>query len=332
MTNATNHNQNSTKAKSTKAKSKAHQQAGVKTDVKQVITDRIVALMERGTEAWKKTWKAAAAAGMPCNASTGAPYRGVNILILWAQREEAGFSSNRWMTYKQAQAVGAQVRKGEKSVTCVYFEMLKRKEPQDGEAEFFPMAKAFSLFNLDQIDNVPEQLQDYISDMTPPAFSQDEIAEQFIAASGAQIEHHGTRAFYRPSTDTIVLPEREAFISPANYYATACHELTHWTGHTSRLDRDFSKSRRFGDEHYAFEELVAELGSAFLAGHFGFIDATVENHASYLASWIKVLKNDKSAIFTAAKHASAAYEFLADLADPATEQGEEQTPAMQTAA
>lgn len=332
MTNTTNHNQRNNNRKSY-SKRGALQQAGGKTDVKQVITDRIVALMERGTEAWKKTWKAAAAAGMPCNASTGAPYRGVNILILWAQCQEAGFKSNRWMTYKQAQAAGAQVRKGEKSVTCVYFEMMKRKEPQEGEAEFFPMAKAFHLFNLDQIDNLPEDLKEPTeTDMTPPPFSHDEYAEQFIEATGAQIEHHGSRAFYRPSTDTIVLPEREAFISPANYYATACHELTHWTGHTSRLDRDFSKSRRFGDEHYAFEELIAELGSAYLAGHFGFIDGTVENHASYLASWIKVLKNDKSAIFTAAKHASAAYEFLTGLADPATEQGEEQTPAMQTAA
>ena len=332
MTNTTNHNQKNNSRKSY-SKSKAHQQAGGKTDVKQVITDRIVALMERGTEAWQKTWKVAAAAGMPCNASTGAPYRGVNILILWAQCQEAGFRSNRWMTYKQAQAVGAQVRKGEKSVTCVYFEMMKRKEPQEGEAEFFPMAKAFNLFNLDQIDNLPEDLKEPTeTDMTPPPFSHDELAEQFIEATGARIEHHGNRAFYRPSTDTIVLPEPEAFIAPANYYATACHELTHWTGHASRLDRDFSKSRRFGDETYAFEELVAELGSSFLAGHFGFIDATVENHASYLASWIKVLKNDKSAIFTAAKHASAAYEYLAELTADATEQGEEQAPAMQTAA
>lgn len=328
MTNTTNHN-----PKNSKSNRKAHQQAGVKTDVKQVITDRIVALMERGTEAWKQTWKAAAAAGMPCNASTGAPYRGVNILILWAQCEEAGFKSNRWMTYKQAQAVGAQVRKGEKSVSCVYFEMLKRKEPQQGEAEFFPMAKAFNLFNLDQMDNLPEDLQEETeTDMTPPPFTHDELAEQFIEATGARIEHQGNRAFYRPSTDTIVLPEPEAFITPASYYATACHELTHWTGHTSRLDRDFSKSRRFGDETYAFEELVAELGSSFLAGHFGFIDATVENHASYLASWIKVLKNDKSAIFTAAKHASAAYEYLADLAADTAEQGEEQAHTMQTAA
>lgn len=328
MTNTTNHNQ-----KNKTRKNKAHQQAGVKTDVKQLITDRIVALMEQGTEKWQQTWKAAAAHGMPCNASTGAAYRGVNILILWAMRQEAGYISNRWMTYKQAQAVGAQVRKGEKSVTCVYFEMMKRKDPQPDEAEFFPMAKAFSLFNLDQIDNVPEDMQDYISDLTPPPFTQNEVAEQLLRDSGAKIEHHGNRAFYRPSTDTIVLPAPEAFITPANYYATACHELTHWTGHSSRLDRDFSKSRRFGDEHYAFEELIAELGSAFLAGHFGFIDATVENHASYLAAWIKVLKNDKSAIFTAAKHASAAYEYVLELSGYAAEQGEDQEGrSLQTAA
>lgn len=322
MSNATQNNQNNRNGK-------AHQKAGGKSDVKQMITDRIVALMERGELEWQDTLKQGATAGMPRNASTGAPYRGVNVLILWAMRAEAGFMSNRWMTYKQAQAAGAQVRKGEKSVTCVYFEMLKCKDPQEGEAEFFPMAKAFSLFNLDQMDNVPAELLDPVK-VEPAPFTANEQAEQFIAATGAQIEHHGIRAFYRPSSDNIVLPAREAFISPENYYATACHELTHWTGHASRLDRDFSKARRFGDRHFAFEELVAELGASFLSGYFGFIDATVENHASYLASWIEVLKNDKSAIFTAAKHASAAYDYLLELVATA-EQGERQAPQLQAA-
>lgn len=155
-------------------------------------------------------------------------------------------------------------------------------------------------------------------------FCRHEEAERFLMAAGARTDHSGHRAFYRPSTDHIILPEREAFITPANYYATACHELTHWTGHESRLDRDFSKSSRFGDEHYAFEELVAELGASFLCGHFGFIDATVENHASYLASWIKVLKNDKNAIFTAAKHASSAYDYLMTLTGKDTESEQRQ--------
>lgn len=286
-------------------------------DVKQEITDKIIELMEKGTEAWKKTWSVAATNGMPVNALTGAPYRGVNVVVLFMASATHGYTSNKWMTYKQAQSVGAQVRKGEKSVTCVYFDMVKKRGAEEGEEDaLIPMAKAFSLFNLDQIDNLPEQMKEAPAEQ-PREFNRVEEAEQFLKATGAVISHGGSRAFYRPSTDEIRMPEPEAFISPENYYATALHELTHWTGHTSRLDRDFSKAKRFGDEHYAFEELVAELGAAYLCGEFGFIDATVENHASYLAGWIKALKNDKNAIFTAAKHASAAYDFLIDLARPA---------------
>lgn len=294
---------------------KAHQKAKVKKDIKQDITNQIIKLMESGSETWQKTWRDAAAAGLPTNATTGIPYRGVNVLLLWAQRIEQGFASNRWMTYRQARTAGAQVRKGEKSITCVYFEMIKKKNTRDQEEnEFFPMIRAFSLFNLDQIDDVPATLLDpNIEAPHGQPFCYHSKAEEFLTATGAHIEHRGHRAFYRSSTDQIVVPKREAFITPENYYATACHELTHWTGHESRLARDFSQSKRFGDEHYAFEELVAELGASFLCGHFGFINATVENHASYLTSWIKVLKNDKSAIFTAAKHASNAYDYLMTL-------------------
>lgn len=168
--------------------------------------------------------------------------------------------------------------------------------------------RAFNLFNLDQIDNVPDELKDEIIAQPKPGFDFNAQAEEFLQATGAKITHRGNRAFYRPSTDEIILPQPEAFITPENYYATACHELTHWTGHKSRLARDFEG--RFGDESYAFEELIAELGASFLCGHFGFIDATIENHASYLSSWIKVLKNDKNAIFIAARHASSAYDYL----------------------
>lgn len=286
-------------------------------DVKQEITDKIIELLEAGTDAWKKTWEVAANNGMPVNALTGAPYRGVNVIVLFMASAQNGYTSNKWMTYKQAQSVGAQVRKGEKSVTGVFFDMVKKRAKEEGEEDaLIPMAKAFYLFNLDQIDNLPEAMKEAAAEPRRD-FNRIEEAEAFLGATGAVISHGGNRAFYRPSTDEIRLPEPEAFISPENYYATALHELTHWTGHASRLDRDFSKHRRFGDEHYAFEELVAELGAAYLCGEFGFIDATVENHASYLASWIKVLKNDKNAIFTAAKHASAAYDFLQNLAAPA---------------
>lgn len=289
-------------------------------DLKQDITDKIIELMQAGPAQWQKTWAVAAANGMPVNATTGAPYRGVNILLLWVATAEAGYTTNRWMTYKQAQAVGANVRKGEKSVTCVFFDMIKKKEAQDDEAQFFPMAKAFHLFNLDQIENLPAELQADEPVTTTKVFEPCGAADDFLVASGAAITHKGGRAFYRPSTDEIYMPPREAFTTPENYYATVLHELTHWTGHASRLDRDFSKTSRFGDESYAFEELVAELGAAFLAGHFGFVASTVEDHASYMASWIKVLKNDKNAIFTAAKHAGAAMDYLLDISGSAVSQ------------
>ena len=327
MTKAINHNTNNkdNTVGVSPTSPKAHQKTNVKKDIKQEITDKIIALMEAGPEAWQKTWSDAAAGGMPTNATTGAPYRGVNVLLLWSHRIEKGYTSNRWMTYRQASAAGAQVRKGEKSITCVYFEMIKKKNKEEGVREFFPMIRAFSLFNLDQIDNVPAELMDPETDTAETMeFRRHEKAEQFLMATGARIDHNGHRAFYRPSTDHIILPEREAFITPANYYATACHELVHWTGHESRLDRDFSKSSRFDDEHYAFEELVAELGASFLCGHFGFIDATVENHASYLASWIRGLKNDRNAIFTAAKHASSAYDYLMTLTGQDTESEQRQ--------
>lgn len=133
-----------------------------------------------------------------------------------------------------------------------------------------------------------------------------------LAASGATINHGFDGAFYAPSKDQICLPARERFTSPENYYATALHELTHWTGHESRLNRQFGK--RFGDDAYAFEELVAELGAVFVVGHVGFVDATIENHAAYVENWLTVLKNDKTAIFTASKQASLAYDFILEKA------------------
>lgn len=283
-------------------------------DIRQAITDKIIAMLEKGGNEARTRWTKAAQRGFPRNGKTGDAYQGVNVLILWDAAIESGYASNVWMTYKQAESIGAQVRKGEKAVMCAYFEMVKRKggEADQGEGEeggkagFFPMCKPFWLFNVAQIDGLPESF-------TAPAevtaeFSPIEAAEKMLAASGATINHGFDGAFYAPSKDQICLPTRERFTTPENYYATALHELTHWTGHESRLNRQFGK--RFGDDAYAFEELVAELGAAFVVGHVGFVDATIENHAAYLESWLKVLKNDKTAIFTASKQASLAYDFI----------------------
>lgn len=283
-------------------------------DIRQVITDKIIAMLEKGGLQARNRWAKSAQSGFPINGKTNERYNGVNVLILWNEAMERGYSSNVWMTYKQAESIGAQVRKGEKAVLCAYFEIVKRKpgEADQGETEeggktgFFPMCKPFWLFNVAQMDGLPASM----TASTEPAkeFNPIDDAEKLIAASGANICHGGDKAYYSPSRDHICLPEREAFTSPEFYYATALHELTHWTGHASRLDRQFSK--RFGDDAYAFEELVAELGAAFVAGHIGFVDMTLEDHADYVQTWLKVLKNDKTAIFTASKQACRAYDFI----------------------
>ncbi len=251
-------------------------------DIRQLVTDKIIAMLEKGANKGGQRWTQAAGRGMPCNGTTGQAYRGVNVLLLWSEAVEHGYSSNQWLTYKQAAGIGAQVRKGEKGTMCVYFEMLKRKGASTGEdgdeAGFFPMCKPFWLFNVAQMDGLPESFNapaELRSDFTPI-----EAAEQLIAASGATIHHGFDTAFYSIAKDQICLPDRERFTSPENYYSVAIHELTHWSGAESRLAREFGK--RFGTEAYAFEELVAELGSAFLCGHIGFVDATIEGHASYL--------------------------------------------------
>jgi antirestriction protein ArdC len=281
-------------------------------DIRQIITDRIIAMLEKGGNVARERWQKAAQGGFPSNGTTGDSYRGVNVLILWDAAMEANYSSNVWMTYKQAASLGAQVRKGEKATMCAYFEMVKRKgneaadHDEEGKGGFFPMCKPFWLFNVAQIDGLPETLTNTAE--TANEFNPIEEAEKLLEASGAVINYGYAGACYSRNKDQISLPDRERFTSPENFYATALHELTHWTGHESRLDRQFGK--RFGDEAYAFEELVAELGAAFVVGHVGFVDAMIEDHAAYVESWLKVLKNDKTAIFTASKQASLAYDFI----------------------
>lgn len=283
-------------------------------DIRQAITDRIIFMLEKGGNHAQKRWTQAAQNGFPRNGKTGEPYKGVNVLLLWGEAMEKSYTSNVWMTYKQAAGMGAQVHKGEKAVMCCYFEMLKSKDKQassegqdgeEGKPGSYLMCKPFWLFNVAQIEGLPESF-------TTPAVTQEfnpiAEAEKLLAASGATINHGFDGAFYAPSKDQICLPLRERFTTPENYYATALHELTHWTGHERRLNRQFGK--RFGDDAYAFEELVAELGAAFVVGHIGFVDATIETHASYLENWLRVLKNDKTAIFTAAKQANLAFDFL----------------------
>ena len=288
-----------------------------RSDVYERVTARIVAELEQGTRPWLKPWSAPTDDRMPLLPlrANGTPYRGVNILLLWGAAFEGGYRSNVWMTYKQAAERGAQVRKGEHGSLVVYADRFTKTETddkgQDSEREIAFM-KGYTVFNVEQIDGLPANLYE------PPAPIDDgrtvELiaeAEAFISQTGATIRHGGNRAFYSTKTDHIQMPPPQAFRDAESYTATKAHELVHWTGHASRNAREFGK--RFGDRAYAFEELVAELGSAFLCADLGITPELREDHASYLAHWLKVLKDDKRAIFAAASHAQKAADYLHSL-------------------
>lgn len=270
----------------------------MKKDVYQEITDKIIAALEQGTAPWVKPW---ASSGAPRNAVTGREYSGINTVLL----AMSPYTSPLWLTYNQTNAAGGQVRKGEHGTTVVLFKPFKieDKDSSEGKEKVIPLLRTFTVFNVEQIDGLPEK---FTTSSRPQLdeFADNEQAEALLAQ--ANIEHGQTKACFIPSIDKIGMPNKTDFKSVADYYATGLHELTHWTGHKSRLARFFGS--RFGDSDYAFEELIAELGAAFLCAHCG-IDGQLQ-HENYIAGWLKVLRSDKRAIFTAAAAARKASEFL----------------------
>lgn len=292
-----------------------------KPDVYTRITNQIIAALEKGTKPWMQPWNAAHAAGAVSRPLrfNGQPYSGINILSLWASAMGHGFAAPIWMTFKQAIELGGCVRKGEKGSPVVYANTLVRTEtdPETGEDQdqAIPFLKAYTVFNVDQIEGLPDHFYALADGETNPD-QRIETAEAFFAATGADIRHGGDSACYIPSIDRIQMPSFEAFRDAESYYATLAHELTHWTRHASRLNRDFGRER-FGDAGYAQEELVAELGAAFLCADLKITLSEREDHASYIASWLKVLRNDTRAVFTAAAHAERAAEYLRDAAKAA---------------
>ncbi|MFZ6769791.1 ArdC family protein [Undibacterium sp. Di26W] len=285
-------------------------------DVYTRVTDKIIADLEQGTRTWLKPWSASNATDritLPLR-HNGVPYRGINILLLWGEAMAKGYSSSRWMTFNQASELGAHVRKGERGALVVYANTITKTEANESGEEIesvIPFMKGYTVFNVDQIEGLPDGYQ-----IKPePAGEKLQLIEQaeaFFAASGASFRHGGNRAYYAPALDLIQLPPADAFRDAESYAATKAHELTHWTSHPSRLNRVLGK--RFGDEAYATEELIAELGAAFLSVDLGITPEPRDDHAAYLASWLKVLKADKRAIFTAAAHAQRAVDFLHGLA------------------
>ncbi|MCB1096085.1 MAG: DUF1738 domain-containing protein [Verrucomicrobiae bacterium] len=289
-----------------------------KPDVYTRVTETIVEALEAGVKPWHKPWNAEHAAGKITRPlrGTGEAYQGINVLMLWSEAFDKGYSAPIWMTFRQAKELNATVRKGEKGTMVVYANKLTVKETNDetGEDEErkIPFMKAYTVFNVEQIDGLPEHFYASAEGPKIEASERLSIAEAFITATGADIQHGGNRAFYTLDQDRIRLPHFEFFEDPQSYYSTAIHELTHWTRHPSRLDRDLGR-KKWGDEGYAMEELVAELGSAFLCADLGITPETREDHAAYIDNWLRVLKQDKRAIFNAAAHAQRAADYLHDL-------------------
>ena len=276
----------------------------MKRDVYQSVTDTIVSLLESDLPPWRKPWGQSKAidSALPFNAATGRHYNGINVPLLWADAQESGYDSNGWLTYKQALDLGGHVRKGEHGQLVVFWKFQEVEDKHTGKKKTVPFARGYTVFNVRQCDGLSGGK---VGEIPSPVEPDNVIA--WAQSIGARIQHGGNRACFIPSHDLIQLPRPEQFPERAEYHATALHELTHWTGHKSRLDRTFGK--RFGDDSYAFEELVAEMGSAFLCATIGIENAPLTQHASYLNGWLKILKSDNRAIFTAASHAQKATDY-----------------------
>ena len=282
----------------------------MKRNIAEEITNRILEDLEKGVTPWEKPWKQGRGLPLPVNAATKKHYRGINVFVLWDKAQQKGFSSSSWMTFNQAKGLKGNVRKGEKGTDVVFYKRLAKTKKLNlsdevmVEEQAFWVLRTYTVFNLDQVEGL-DHLKTKPEAVEP--FQAIEEADGLLVDSEAEIRHEAIdRAFYNSKGDFITLPLRESFKSREAYYATALHELTHWTGHSTRLKREFGK--RFGDQAYAFEELVAEMGAAFLCVSCGIPYDT--QHASYIGDWMKILKDHKRAIFTAAAKAQAAMDFV----------------------
>jgi len=278
-------------------------------DLYREITDRITSELTMGVRPWVQPWSLTSGLNVPCNAITARPYHGVNTLLLWIARRE-GWLQPRFLTFKQALEAGGHVRKGEHGRHVVFVKDLHVKEVDEDEPHTVRMLRAYTVFNLAQCDGLPDKIT------TPPKGpnhdQRDALIDEFITAAGAKIIERNTadKAYYSHELDLIVLPSFASFKGRTQYYATQFHELTHWTGHSSRLDRQLGA--RFGTKSKAAEELIAELGAAFLCAEFS-IDGFVP-HAAYIQDYLELLEGDFKAIFTAASKAQAAVDYLRGLA------------------
>jgi len=272
-----------------------------KVDIYKAVTDSIIKSLETGVVPWRKPW--AGVPNIPTSFASKKPYRGVNRFLLDPALH--GHTSPFWITYKQAAARGGQVRAGAKGSMCVFWSFVKDRRDPTGKTTF-PFLKYFTVFNLDQIDGLevpqPEPKPDFDSIQSCEEVVRDWADKPTIAHNG------GDRAFYKPSTDSVSMPEQTAFTSASAYYATLFHELGHATGHEKRLNRGLKDG--FGSVGYAKEELVAELTASMICGTVGIGNDLIENSAAYIASWLRTLKGDPKMVVSAAGAAQKAADMI----------------------
>jgi antirestriction protein ArdC len=287
------------------------------TELFERVTRQIATAIEQGAGEYQMPWhRWGEALSSPMNAATGKAYRGINTLMLWASAEAEGYSSGQWATYRQWAAAGAQVRKGQKSTAVLFWKtatgatetQTDDEDPGSSAPKF--LARVYSVFNADQVDR-PAHAEAKALPMEQRML----FAESFFDAIQADVRHGGDRACYVPGCDEIWMPRFGQFRDAQSYYSVLAHETVHWTGAKRRLKRDLSG--RFGSHAYAAEELVAELGAAFVAAHLKLAVEPRRDHAAYLSSWLRLLRDDRRALLTAASKAQQAVDYLVTLAHPA---------------
>jgi len=289
---------------------------GKRPDVYQIVTDQVISLLEQGKIPWSKPWRGGAA-GMPKNAISKKPYRGINTFLLAMTAENKGYDSPYWLTYKQSTDLGGNVKKGEKSTLVIFYKALEKDNPNDpANPERYMVLRYYNVFNVAQCENLDlSKIPDNGGiDDTPdldfsPIESCENIVKHFIKRPS--ITHNEQRAYYSTAKDVVNMPNPETFTDEQGYYNVLFHELTHSTGHERRLNRSGIMERAaFGDTVYSKEELVAEMGAAFLCGFYDIANRTIENSVAYLQGWLSKLKSDKRLIVQAAAQAQKASDYI----------------------
>lgn len=279
-------------------------------DLYQCVTNQILDMLEQGVAPWRSPILGRTSAGHPKNVESGKPYRGVNVFLLAMTAWGHGYESSYWLTFNQAKARGGAVKKGEKSSMVVFWKQLDGIDKETGEAIKLPLLRYYNVFNVVQCEGIKPP--DAVPFEAVP-FTPQEAAEKIVSGyvGGPTIEHAGSQAFYRSSVDIVRMPEPTRFVSNDEYYSTLLHELSHSTGHSSRLDRKLdTEPKPFGSPDYGKEELIAEMSAAFLCGHAGITPAVIENQAAYLQGWAKTLKGDKKLVIAAAGAAQKAADWI----------------------